>query len=160
MKKPSEMSHASGGPVDLLLPLRATSSCHRCRSKAGWRDRQVLSGCRRINIASAHRVNGDGSLAATSMGREGPPFGFDLLAKRAVCRPVTSQPEADRGVRGSGERQAKHPTSAPSRYQPRQGYRCQAGHCSPGALDTLLPSVAPERMTIVRLRWRWWRLRS
>ena len=31
---------------DLLLPTRATSSCHRCRSRAGWRDRQVLSGCK------------------------------------------------------------------------------------------------------------------
>jgi hypothetical protein len=31
--------------TDLLLPLRATSSCHRCRSKAGWRGREALSGC-------------------------------------------------------------------------------------------------------------------
>jgi hypothetical protein len=31
---------------DLLLPLRATSSYHRCRSKAGWRGRRALSGCR------------------------------------------------------------------------------------------------------------------
>src|SRR5215472_17114899 len=42
---------------DLLLPLRATSSCHRCRSRAGWRDRQVLSGCKSIDIASATYVN-------------------------------------------------------------------------------------------------------
>jgi hypothetical protein len=31
--------------TDQLLPCWATSSCHRCRSKAGWRDLSVLSGC-------------------------------------------------------------------------------------------------------------------
>src|SRR4029453_13958225 len=42
---------------DLLLPLRATSSYHRCRSKAGWRDRQVLSGCNITSSISAGLVN-------------------------------------------------------------------------------------------------------
>ena len=42
---------------DLLLPTRATSSCHRCRSRAGWRDRQVLSRCRSIDIASAQPLS-------------------------------------------------------------------------------------------------------
>jgi hypothetical protein len=47
---------------DLLLPLRATSSCHRCRSKAGWRDRQVLSGCKLTVRACNRRVNGHRSV--------------------------------------------------------------------------------------------------
>ena len=41
---------------DLLLPLRATSSCHRCRSRAGWRDRQVLSGCKGNLITPLSRI--------------------------------------------------------------------------------------------------------
>src|ERR1700692_4921087 len=44
--------------------MRATSSCHRCRSRAGWRDRQVLSGCRSIDIASATCVNGRSKAAS------------------------------------------------------------------------------------------------
>ena len=41
---------------DLLLPLRATSSCHRCRSRAGWRDRQVLSGCKSTLITPLSHI--------------------------------------------------------------------------------------------------------
>src|ERR1700739_1756026 len=44
--------------------MRATSSCHRCRSRAGWRDRQVLSGCRSSDIASAPYVNGRSKAAS------------------------------------------------------------------------------------------------
>src|SRR6516162_6339927 len=45
IKKSSQMARIWRAG-DLLLPTRATSSCHRCRSRAGWRDRQVLSGCK------------------------------------------------------------------------------------------------------------------
>ena len=41
---------------DLLLPTRATSSCHRCRSRAGWRDRQVLSGCKNTLITPLSHI--------------------------------------------------------------------------------------------------------
>jgi hypothetical protein len=43
---------------DLLLPSRATSSCHRCRSKAGWRGRQALSGCKLTHIESVPVLKG------------------------------------------------------------------------------------------------------
>ena len=52
---------------DLLLPLRATSSCHRCRSKAGWRDRQVLSGCKLTLRACRRRVNGQSRTSICSI---------------------------------------------------------------------------------------------
>jgi len=46
-----------GGTADLLLPSRATSSCHRCRSRAGWRGRQALSGCKKRSNTAAISVN-------------------------------------------------------------------------------------------------------
>src|SRR6478752_3270658 len=52
---------------DLLLRLRATSSCHRCRSKAGWRDRQVLSGCKLTLRACRRRVNGQSRTSICSI---------------------------------------------------------------------------------------------
>jgi hypothetical protein len=42
---------------DLLLPMRATSSCHCCRSKAGWRGRQALSGCNAFATIGTRVVN-------------------------------------------------------------------------------------------------------
>src|ERR1700722_16134570 len=71
------MAHAYWRTGDLLLPMRATSSCHRCRSRAGWRDRQVLSGCRSIDIASATYVNGRSKAALKNGGKR--PFGFDVV---------------------------------------------------------------------------------
>src|SRR6202051_55703 len=56
--------------------MRATSSCHRCRSRAGWRDRQVLSGCRFSDIASATYVNGRSKAASWAgfKGENGQPM--------------------------------------------------------------------------------------
>ena len=57
MNKPSKVVTCIWRAGDLLLPLRATSSCHRCRSAAGWRDRQVLSGCKPKIIRRLSNVN-------------------------------------------------------------------------------------------------------
>ena len=40
-----------------VAPMRATSSCHRCRSRAGWRGRQALSGCKKRSNTAAISVN-------------------------------------------------------------------------------------------------------
>ena len=53
---------------DLLLPLRATSSCHRCRPRAGWRGRQTLSGCGYIDSSLAR--------VPTISFKTGKPFGL------------------------------------------------------------------------------------
>ena len=65
--------------------MRATSSCHRCRSRAGWRDRQVHSGCRSIDIASATYVNGRSKVALKNGGKR--PFGFDVVGGSLVPNP-------------------------------------------------------------------------
>jgi hypothetical protein len=74
---------------DLLLPLRATSSYHRCRSKAGWRDRQVLSGCRSIDIASATYVNGRSKVALKKGGISVPACGGSCGAGFAAVHPFS-----------------------------------------------------------------------
>src|SRR5262245_20179254 len=48
---------ASGGLATYCCPCGPHRRCHRCRSKAGWRDRQVLSGCKRTIDAPDRRVN-------------------------------------------------------------------------------------------------------
>src|SRR6516164_227583 len=64
---------------DLLLPLRATSSCHRCRSKAGWRGRQALSGCGLKDSGFAGQVQ---RKCGQTAGFTGPH------ARRAAANPI------------------------------------------------------------------------
>ena len=40
-RKLIELAKSIEEDCDLLLPMRATSSCHRCRSRAGWRIRNL-----------------------------------------------------------------------------------------------------------------------
>src|ERR1700751_5982656 len=67
--------------------------CHRCRSKAGWRDRQVLSGCRFIDIAAVTYVNGRSKAARVQGGVA--RFALKatrLLRGRSVLRPALRSP--------------------------------------------------------------------
>jgi len=77
--------------------MRATSSCHRCRSRAGWRDRQVLSGCRSIDIASATYVNGRSKAALKNGGKR--PFGFDVVGGTSLFRLADAADAQERFVR-------------------------------------------------------------
>jgi hypothetical protein len=47
--------------------MRATSSCHRCRSKAGWRGRQALSGCKAFCYHRCWRCQSDRAACRVSV---------------------------------------------------------------------------------------------
>jgi len=70
------MAHASGGLATYCCPRGPHRRCHRCRSKAGWRDRQVLSGCGSTDIGSATYVNGRSKAASWTgfKGESGQPM--------------------------------------------------------------------------------------
>src|ERR1700726_2375525 len=70
---------------DLLLPMRATSSCHRCRSRTGWRDRQVLSGCTVNTSKPLREVN---SIATPS---PVPPHALHRMQRVEVGDPVDAE---------------------------------------------------------------------
>ena len=54
IKKPPEFTHASGGLATYCCPFRATSSCHRCRSRLVG-GAEALSGC---NSMSSRLISG------------------------------------------------------------------------------------------------------
>ena len=113
---------------DLLLPLRATSSCHRCRSKAGWRDRQVLSGCKLTLRACRRRVNGqsrtsseiasavaDTAIAKAPLFRRGPRHNelLILVLPATSGRLPTPVKRLRRGVPCSGSSTCRSACCAP-----------------------------------------------
>src|ERR1700744_6370217 len=82
--------------------MRATSSCRRCRSRAGWRDRQVLSGCRSIDIASATYVNGRSKAASWAgfKGENGQPMIQTVNDPVERMHRLTDMPRSEIGRRG------------------------------------------------------------
>ncbi len=84
---------------DLLLPLRTTSSCHRCRSWAGWRGRQALSGCKAFATTGTRVVNARTEKRSKSKvslsGRRGWLSGgvnSSRAARRFACEAFAQEP--------------------------------------------------------------------
>ena len=84
---PSEMSHASRGPATYCCPLRGPHRrCHLCRSQAGWRGRQALSGCK-IRLSNDPRVGQSSSFLRLYRSRERSSL---LACSSAIVRSLIS----------------------------------------------------------------------
>ena len=92
---------------DLLLPMRATSSCHRCRSRAGWRDLPVLSGCRSKPIMPARPMEAR-AMAEVERGA-GPGRGKKVSAELTSFRQFIEQLGLDRQTALEAQRIGKMP---------------------------------------------------